>query len=429
MNVRAKTNQKLIKENALVNQNVQHLKKSKAERILEERALRLSEQQLQPFFDSAGDAIYILQTDTGRILNCNSRACLDLGYSRDELVKMYATDIESKLSAGDVDKVHRDMKLGAVITVEGMHKRKDGSLFPVEIRCTLLSVAQPGLMIAIARDITSRKRAEEALRQSEERYRSLASVADRVFVVDKDCRHLFANDAYLDTFGPERDSVIGRRYDEFNDEKLSRLFADAVRDVFETGNIYEYEFRGGRTGVDFLRRISPIRSIEGGISAVTVISVNITDLKRRDEELILKTTNLEEVNAALKVLIKQVEEGKTDLQGTILSNVRELVLPYLMRLKNTPLSDFQKAILQTAELNLDNITSTFLKALKMKFYHLTPRESEVAILVREGKGAKEIADMLCLSEKTIKLHRSSLRAKLGLRNKKINLRSYLLAIQ
>ena len=128
-----------------------------------EEAVRLSEQQLNSYFESAGDAIYVLKVDTGRILNCNLRACLDLGYSRDELVKLSATDRGFNLLSGDAVAIHGDLKPGEVKTIEGAQKRKDGSVFPVETRLSLLAPAQPELMIAIVRDITKRKRMEEEL--------------------------------------------------------------------------------------------------------------------------------------------------------------------------------------------------------------------------------------------------------------------------
>jgi PAS domain S-box-containing protein len=128
-----------------------------------EESLRRNEQQLKSYIEGAGDAIYVLKTDTGRILNCNARACLDLGYSRDELVKLSATDIESRLSSGEIDVVHDALKPGEVKTIEGMHMRKDGSVFPVEIRLSSLSPAQPELIISMVRDITERKQIEEEL--------------------------------------------------------------------------------------------------------------------------------------------------------------------------------------------------------------------------------------------------------------------------
>ena len=149
-------------------------------------------------------------------------------------------------------------------------------------------------------------------------------------------------------------------------------------------------------------------------------------LSKSEKELKSKTENLEEVNAALNVLLKRVEEGRIELEEKILSNIRELVLPYIDRLKKTQLSDHQASYLIVIETNLDNIASSFLYHLKMRYLNLTPREVQVASLVKEGKSTKEIAELLNIAIKTVVFHRNSLRNKLGLKNHKTNLRARLL---
>ena len=149
-------------------------------------------------------------------------------------------------------------------------------------------------------------------------------------------------------------------------------------------------------------------------------------LRKSERELKSKTENLEEVNSALNVLLKRVEEGRIELEEKILSNIRELVLPYIDRLKKTQLSDHQASYLIVIETNLDNIASSFLYHLKMRYLNLTHREVQVASLVKEGKSTKEIAELLNIAIKTVVFHRNSLRKKLGLKNQKANLRAHLL---
>jgi DNA-binding CsgD family transcriptional regulator len=143
-------------------------------------------------------------------------------------------------------------------------------------------------------------------------------------------------------------------------------------------------------------------------------------------ELKSKTESLVEVNSALNVLLKRVEEGRIELEEKILSNIRELVLPYIDRLKKTQLSDHQASYLIVIETNLDNIASSFLYHLKMRYLNLTHREVQVASLVKEGKSNKEIAELLNIAIKTVLFHRNSLRNKLGLKTQKANLRAHLL---
>ena len=161
---------------------------------------------------------------------------------------------------------------------------------------------------------------------------------------------------------------------------------------------------------------------------VTPIKLVEEILREREFELELQKQNLEEANTALRVLLKKREEDKGELEEKVLSNVKELVNPYLTRLKNTPLDRQQRAHLELIESNLNDIISPFLHQLSSKFLNLTPREIEVATLVKEGKATKEIAEMLNLSINAVDFHRKNIRQKLGLKNKRANLRTHLLSL-
>lgn len=131
------------------------------ERKRAEKALRSSEQQLRAYIDHAGDAIYEIDLVSGRILSCNEQACHDLGYSRQELLALSAKDIEVQMKPETVDQVHRQLMTEKVMLIEGVHKRKDGSTYPVEIRLSSLDPARPLHVLAIVRDITERKKIDE----------------------------------------------------------------------------------------------------------------------------------------------------------------------------------------------------------------------------------------------------------------------------
>ncbi len=155
-------------------------------------------------------------------------------------------------------------------------------------------------------------------------------------------------------------------------------------------------------------------------------------LEHRDqlEELVEeRTSNLAELNTALKVLLDQRDQDKIELEEKILFNVRELVLPYFERLKNSKLDNSQKASLDIIETNLNNIVSPFSHRLSKKYLKLTHSEVLIANYVKHGKSTKEIATLLNLSVKTIESYRKQIRKKLGIRNKKANLRTFLLTIQ
>ncbi|MBL7176127.1 MAG: response regulator [Desulfobacteraceae bacterium] len=133
--------------------------------------------------------------------------------------------------------------------------------------------------------VVEHRRAEQALQESEEKYRSLVeSTEDSIYLVDRDCRYLFMNGKYLSRFDVPLDEVIGRRYAEFHSEDGTKEFVENVDEVFETGKSLSYEYRSERDGGYFLRTLSPVKDQEGKIRAITVVSKDITERKRAEEE-------------------------------------------------------------------------------------------------------------------------------------------------
>jgi len=145
-------------------------------------------------------------------------------------------------------------------------------------------------------------------------------------------------------------------------------------------------------------------------------------------ELELKTSKLEEANTALKVLLKQRIEDKSELGETILLNVNELILPLLEKLKKSRLDSRQNVYVSIIESNLNEIIAPLVQGLSKISLKLTPTEIQVTNLVRQGKTTKEIAEFLNLAKSTIDFHRNNIRKKLGIKNGKTNLRTYLLSI-
>ena len=167
---------------------------------------------------------------------------------------------------------------------------------------------------------------------------------------------------------------------------------------------------------------------EQAIMYAQVLNEEIAQRKEAEEALREQTRSLEEVNAALKVVIRHREEDKAQLEETILSNVKETILPYVATLKKTELREKQMAYVSIIESHLHGVVSPFLQKLSSKYFGLTPREIEVAMLIKEGKTTKKISELLNISTRAVKFHRENLRAKLHLKHKKANLRSYLLSL-
>ena len=184
----------------------------------------------------------------------------------------------------------------------------------------------------------------------------------------------------------------------------------------------------------FVVRIVPFR--EEKVEKIIVTHENVTpimlmqeELKRKETELLQEREKLEETNTALRVLLRQRDEDKIRLEETVYNNVDRLVLPYIEKLLHGRLSDKHRTLAEIADNNLRDIVSPFLRTLSSLGLLLTPQETEVANLVRNGRTSKEIADILNLSVSGIDFHRKRLRQKLGLANTQKNLRSYLMTLE
>ncbi len=151
-------------------------------------------------------------------------------------------------------------------------------------------------------------------------------------------------------------------------------------------------------------------------------------LRKNELELRRKSAKVEETNAALKFLLNQRDDDKIEFEEKILLNVNNLIKPYLDKLKRRKLSTKQSADVDVLESNIDAIVSPFTRSVSSKSLRLTPTELQVANMIKHGKTTKDIAGFMNLATGTIDFHRNNIRKKLGLKNKKTNLRTYLLSI-
>ena len=172
-----------------------------------------------------------------------------------------------------------------------------------------------------------------------------------------------------------------------------------------------------------------------GPMRVVVSHENITPLKLAEErlrqqraEIERKAVELAEANTALRVLLKQREQDRAALEETVFSNLRELVLPHVERLKSSGLKPREKNLVESIERQLNEIATPLLRRLGVARTLLTPQEIQVSALVREGRSTKDIAALLRISEATVSFHRKNLRKKLGLDRTVQNLRAFLLSL-
>jgi PAS domain S-box-containing protein len=318
------------------------------------------------------------------------------------------------------------------------------------------------------KEVARKNGPQEAYQQAMKIWFSLLeNAAEVICIVEADGTITFIN---RDIPGVTRQELIGRSMYDFVSPEYHAQMKEAVKTSFDSGKHSKFTIKAPLT-VDspwwFSTRVSPI-VLGDEIIAVCCMIRNVTlrmeaeaALKKAREGLELKveqrtqelfqanerlqaeiqvrheaerklqhrTETLEEMNAALRVLLKKRDEDKREFEEKVLLNMKELAEPYLEKLKESPLNEKQRAYVGVLEENLKDIASPFLYKYALKYAKLTPQEIRVANLVKHGRTTKEISEILSLSLRTIDNHRRNMRIKLGLSNKKANLRSHLLAVQ
>jgi len=534
-----------------------------------EELLRMSEEKYRQLFATVPDAIFIFDAETRQFIDVNESALKLYGYTREEFLSMKLVDITAEPE--ESEKVVKKTIAAKMDRVPlRYHRKKDNTVFPVEASTSMFDLEGRNVICVVIRDITDRRRAEEAVRESEERYRTLfESTANPILVIDTEGNYVAGNNAALNFFQCTKDELLSKNIRDFvppdrgkklleihnpvwvfgetvemeyhilgsfkfmemtvtpttwqgknailgigkditkrkqaeealreSERRLADIIdflPDATLAIDRQGKViawnraieemtgvnaedmlgkgdYEYAvpFYGVRrpiladlvlkpdkeieesyysilekekdlliveTWVPVLKgtraflwaKASPLYDSRGDIVGAIESIRDITARKhaeealaKRETELEVKTNELEDLNAALRVLLKQRDEDRNELEQKVLSNIKMLILPHTEKLKNHV--DLKgMSYVNVLESNLKDIISPFAQKLSAKYLNLTNREVQVADLIKEGKTTKEIAVFLNVSDSAVNVYRYHIRRKLSL-TKKHNLHSYL----
>jgi PAS domain S-box-containing protein len=204
-----------------------------------QEALIESERRFGQLMEYAADELIL--HDNGRIIEVNQQTCDDSGYSREELLKMTVFDLEVGISPQELQKIWAQQN-ESQFTLRGLHRRKDGSTYPIEVRVARLIYGGRRLLLALARDITERLQAEEAHRLSELKYRRLVVAAPSgISIIGKDGRYKYLNPKFVKMFGYTLDDI------PTGQEWFPKAFPDsAYREMVISD--WKYEFKKAQIG-------------------------------------------------------------------------------------------------------------------------------------------------------------------------------------
>lgn len=141
-------------------------------------------------------------------------------------------------------------------------------------------------ILELERQEIRRRRVEDELRESEERYRSLVdSTEDLIYLIDINYRYLFMNKKHLLRLGLLGDQFLGQPYRKFHTPQETKEFIKKVDQVFKTGESLQYQHKSRRDGRYFLRTLSPVKGADGKTAAITIVSKDISEMKQMEEKL------------------------------------------------------------------------------------------------------------------------------------------------
>jgi PAS domain S-box-containing protein len=399
-----------------------------------EEALKNSEAYYRTIFRNTGTAMVIMEEDTTISLvneECKrfvGYAPADLEGKRRAMEFVAREDLErireyQRLRMTDPDKAPASYELKIVDRFNNVRN----------LHITIALIPGTRKMIASFIDITEQKKMETALKESEGRYRHIFENAlEGIFQTSPDGHLVDVNPAFARLFGYKSPQEILKTVRDFAYE----VYADSqqrekLRQLLgKQGFVRDFEIECRRKDGKRIWISTNIRTVKDDTLKVLMYEgtlVDITERKRIQQDLENKSRSLEETNAALRVLLKYREEDKTDLEEKVLHNIKELVLPYVEKLK-TGQSQKDRVVVEIIEANLNEILSPFIKSMASKYANFTPKEIQIADLMKKGKTTKEISQILNLSPRTIDIHRYNIRRKLNINNKRINLQSYLLTL-
>jgi two-component system sensor histidine kinase/response regulator len=251
-----------------------------------QEALRDSERRFRVFVDHAADAFY-LTDEKGRILDVNGRACEALGYTRDEVIGMTPSDFVSDLNFTVVEDRVRRLLAGETIRFEDEYRRKDGTVFPVEVRSKAFWEGDRAFIVHLPRDVTDRKQAEEKLRESEQRWRSLTEALPQlVWSATSDGTCDYFSSQWTEHTGVAEAELLGWRWLETlhpdDREPTRRFWLESVAGH----HAYDIEYRVRHKGGEyrwFKTRGVPIRDTGGNIVKWFGTCTDITELRDSEE--------------------------------------------------------------------------------------------------------------------------------------------------
>jgi PAS domain S-box-containing protein len=297
------------------------------ERKRAEESLRESETRFRTFVDHAGDALFVYDLEQRTVVDVNREACESLGYTREEIIGKTPLAFHPGTYEADIESVWERAAVGETVFDTHWHRRKDGTLFPVEVHTTRVLYGGRHFLLMVARDISDRLRAEEAVRQSEKQLREVIETMPAIaWTNSSDGCFEFVNKRWQEYTGMSAQESAGFGWKSaFHPKDLDR-YVERRRTALGSVDSFEDEvrIRCGKNGEYrwFLSRAVPLRDEQGNIVRWYGTATDIHDRKQAEERLQVENVVLrEEIDKAS--MFEEVVGASPALQ-TVLSAVSKV---------------------------------------------------------------------------------------------------------
>lgn len=301
--------------------------------------------------------------------------------------------------------------------------------------------------VIVHTDVTARRKMENALRLAAIAFNTCAGVV----VTDAHGIILRVNEAFKRITGYSEDEVINQSVAMLQSVRHDATFYQAIWDAIRCHSFWQGEILDMRKNGDIFpvwMAITAAVELDGHTTYYVGSFHDITLQKKKEEllqdaskviEIQTKKSAVEihtlkdeavEINTALKVMLRLRQTENLDAKNNLVVELQQEVMPFLKRLKGSSREPKDVRLLNTLEANLQRLILAYggVNGITSTYKLLTPKEIQVASMVREGFSSKVIASTLSICPDTISIHRKNIRRKLGLKRKTDNLRSYLLAM-
>lgn len=433
------------------------------EKLVEERTteLRRSEEKYRDIFENAVEGIS-QTTPEGRLLSANPALAQMFGYETPEELIQSITSIATEMYADPerrYDLINRIEREGIVRNFEVQTRTRDGSIKYMSMNARAVKDKNGKTLYfeGTIEDITEKRLAFEQMVVQ----RDLAVKLSRIDSLEEGLRLILMT--AITASGMECGGIFLKNndtgaFDLVQSIGLTSCFQKKIQYVIPGSFTWLHTIQKKSFHIRTTRGLTPIALDEGftflsmmpmlqgdevvgllatasrvlmeipeqvriGLEALAAQSGNVIARMQTRQAFEAEHQSLLDANTALKVLLKHREEDRKQLEQTLVENVKDLVLRHVERLKKNTRDPVQHMNIGLIESSLNEIISPFLNTIQS--FNLTPRQLEVATLVREGRTTKDIARLLNVSKQAVDIQRFMIRKKLGVNKSKTNLQSYL----